>query len=221
MPYEIGPEDRERLINHLRKDAVLRPIIDELAFPEERIQMSEIYPALLRSIVGQQVSTAAAKSIYRRFLSLFELDSNDLLASPAPEVLAKAEEESLRSCGLSRAKTVYVREIANYFVQYPEAAERLKHLPDEEIISELTQLKGVGRWTVEMMLLFTLGRKDLLPLDDLAIYQTMIELYELPADDPKRALKAKMTQIAEQWRPYRSIACLYLYGWRHHTRKKA
>lgn len=220
MPYLISSNERDQLIAHLRQDAVLRPVIDELPFPEERIQMSEIYPALLRSIVGQQVSTAAARSIYKRFLALFDLDSEDLLTSPAPEVLAKAEEEELRSSGLSRAKSVYVREIAKYFVENPSAAGRLKNLPDEEIINELIQIKGIGRWTVEMMLIFTLGRKDLLPLDDLAIYQTMIDLYDLPATDTKRSLKARMTEIAEKWRPYRSIACLYLYAWRHHSKKR-
>ena len=225
MGYDITPTQRDAILEHLRKDATLRPIIDRLPFPEERVQLSDPYPALLRSIIGQQVSIAAAASIYRKFLALFGLEPDGISAAPPPEVLAKAEAGkdkhdagTLRSAGLSNAKAVYVKEIARYFLEHPDASERLRAMPDEDAKAELVQIKGVGEWTAEMMLMFALGRMDLLPLDDLAIYQTMIELYDLPPDDSKRALKKQMREIAEAWRPYRSVACLYLYSYRRESR---
>ena len=210
--------DPDAVIAHLRRDPVLRPIVEAQAFPEERIHLSEVYPALLRAIVGQQVSTAAAASIYRRFLTGFGLDPDDPLARPAPAVLAKADPEDLRAYGLSRAKASYVVALAQYFRDRPTAEADLRALDDEAAVAELTSIRGVGRWTAEMMLIFAMGREDLLPLDDLAIYQSISELYGLDPTAKKRQLKAEMTAIAERWRPYRSLACLYLYGYRHRTR---
>ena len=221
MPYPISPAQRDAIRGHLRRDPVLRPLVDGLEFPEERVHLSEVYPALLRAIVGQQVSTLAAAAIYRRFLATFGLDPADPLARPAPEVLAKADPDDLRRAGLSRAKAAYVVALATYFAERPDAEVRLATEDDESVIAELTSIKGVGRWTAEMMLLFALGRQDLLPLDDLALYQSMIELYGLDPTAKPRALKAEMTTIAEPWRPYRSVACLYLYAWRHERRRGA
>lgn len=210
--------DRDAVIAHLRRDPVLRPLVEAQAFPEERIHLSEVYPALLRAIVGQQVSTAAAASIYRRFLGGFGLDADDPLARPAPAVLAKADPDDLRAVGLSRAKATYVIALAEYFEARPAAEAELRGMDDEAAVAELTSIRGVGRWTAEMMLIFAMGREDLLPLDDLAIYQSVIELYGLDPAAKRRRLRAEMTAIAEAWRPYRSLACLYLYGYRHRTR---
>ena len=219
MPYAITSAERDAIIEQLRRDAVLRPIVDLLPFPEERVHLREVYPSLLRAIVGQQVSTLAAAAIYRRFLALFGLDPTDPLARPAPEVLAKADLDELRSAGLSRGKALYVQAMGQYFADHPDAEARFRKTEDDEaVIAELTSVKGVGRWTAEMMMIFAMGRQDLLPLDDLAIYQSMIELYGLDPTAKPRALKAEMAAIAERWRPYRSIACLYLYSWRHHLR---
>lgn len=218
MSYFITSVARDRIRMHLRADAVLRPLVDKLDFPEERIHLSEVYPALLRSIVGQQVSTAAAKAIYRRFLLHFDLDDGDVLASPAPQVLAKADLDELRNTGLSRGKALYVTALAQYFVDHSDTETRFQSLDDETIIAELTKIKGIGRWTAEMMLIFALGRQDLLPLDDLAIYQSMISLYDLDPTAKPRQLKPQMIAIADRWRPYRSIACLYLYAWRNDTK---
>ncbi len=219
MPYTLTPAQRDTIIAHLRQDAVLRPIVDELSFPEDRIHLSEVYPALLRAVVGQQVSTKAAAAIYRRFLELFDLDPGDPLAKPAPRVLAKADLLDLRNAGLSRSKAVYLQALAEYFLANPKAETKLRAMSDEDAITELTAIKGVGRWTAEMMLIFAMGRQDLLPLDDLAIYQSIVELYGLDPTAKPRQLKPEMTAIAEAWRPYRSIACLYLYGWRNSLRK--
>ncbi len=219
MPYTLAPAERDTIITHLRRDPILRPIVDELPFPEDRVHLSEVYPALLRAVVGQQVSTKAAAAIYRRFLRLFDLDADDPLARPAPEVLAKADPLDLRSAGLSRGKAVYLQALAEYFLAHPDAESRLRAMSDEAAVAELTTIKGVGRWTAEMTLIFAMGRQDLLPLDDLAIYQSIVELYGLDPTAKPRQLKPAMAAIAEHWRPYRSVACLYLYGWRNHLRR--
>ena len=220
MPPDLNLStvDRDAVRAHLRRDPVLRPLVDALDFPEERIHLSAPYPALLRSVVGQQVSTKAAAAIYRRFLAAFDLAPDDPLAAPPPGVLAEADRETLRAAGLSYAKADYVRDIGAHFHARPRLPARLADMPDEAVVAELTQIRGVGRWTVEMVMLFALGRADLLPLDDLAVYQTMLELYGLDPDAPKRRLRAEMTGIAEAWRPYRSAACLYLYAWRNRDR---
>ena len=202
----------------LRRDPILRPLLTRLPSPEPRIHLSEVYPSLLRAIVGQQVSTKAAATIYRRFLTGFGLDPDDPLAVPAPPVLAKAEPDFLRTLGLSRGKASYVIALAEYFVAHPNAEEELRAMTDAEVVAALTSIRGVGQWTAEMMMLFAMGRPDLLPLDDLAIYQSMIELYGLDPTARKRQLRAEMTAIAEAWRPHRSLACLYLYAYRHDTR---
>ncbi len=219
MPHNVIPADRDTIIAHLRRDAILRPIVDELPFPEDRVHLSEVYPSLLRAVVGQQVSTKAAAAIYRRFLQLFHLDADDPLAKPTPHVLAKADLVDLRSAGLSRSKAVYLQALADYFLANPDAESNLRAMTDEAAVAELTAVKGVGRWTAEMVLIFAMGRRDLLPLDDLAIYQSIVELYGLDPTAKPRQLKPQMTAIAEAWRPYRSVACLYLYGWRNHLRR--
>lgn len=220
MSYNLTSRQKDTVRATLSKDAVLRPLIDALPFPEERIQLREVYPSLLRSIVGQQVSTKAAAAIYKRFLGVFGLDGEDDTVAPSPEVLAKAAPDELRAAGLSWSKVSYVIAMAEYFVAYPEAEKSFRKMDDEAVIAALVSIKGVGRWTAEMMLIFALGRTDLLPLDDLAIYQSMIELYGLNPDAKKRDLKKQMTMLAEAWRPYRSIACLYLYSWRHVAKQK-
>ena len=213
MPYPLTPTQRDAVREHLRRDAVLRPLVDGLELPEHRVQIGHLYAALLRAVIGQQVSTAAAASTHRRFLGLFGLEPVGPEVAPEPRVLAQADEDALRSAGLSRAKAGYVRALAEYFRDRPTAERDLAALDDEAAIAELTSIRGVGRWTAEMMLMFALGRTDLLPLDDLAVSQSIVELYGLEANS-KRELRARQRAVAEAWRPYRSVACLYLYAWR-------
>lgn len=217
MPYAISPAQRDAIREHLRLDPVLRPLVDAYPMPEERVRLGHVYSALLRAVVGQQVSVQAAASIYRRFLGLFDLAPDGLSAAPAPAVLAEADPETLRTAGLSGAKARYVVSLAEYFRDRPTAEADLRDLDDEAAITELTSIRGVGRWTAEMTLMFALGRTDLLPLDDLAVSQTITELYALAAETP-RALKAQQRAVAEAWRPYRSVACLYLYSHRRRLR---
>jgi DNA-3-methyladenine glycosylase II len=162
---------------------------------------ADAYGALLRAIVGQQLSTKAARTIYLRVLDLFGG------ATPSPEQLLNAREEDLRACGLSGRKTEYVRDLASHVLGGELELDRLDQLGDEEVIEEIVAVRGLGRWTAEMFLIFHLERPDVLSGGDLGIrkaVQVEYELGEMPA--PTRVL-----EIGEPWRPYRSLASLYLW----------
>lgn len=219
MGYQLNFKEKEEIFAHLRADAILRPLIDEFDFPEDRIQLNEVYPSLLRSIIGQQVSVAAANSIYKKFLKLFDINFDNSSAQvPTPHQIIDCEHYILRSAGLSNSKAIYVKELAKFFKENPNFSDLVDKLTDQEIIDQLTLIKGVGQWTVEMMLIFALGRKDVFPIDDLAIKQSVIELYQV--EESGRALKKKLLEIGKHWTPYRSIASLYLYQWRGAQKRK-
>lgn len=166
----------------------------------------DVYYDLLESIVSQQLSVKAAATIHGRFMALFED------GIPYPEKLLALDVPTLRSVGLSNQKASYMHNVAAFFVQEKLHGANWDTLTDEEIIQKLTKIKGVGRWTVEMILMFTLGRPDVLPVDDLGIQQAMKRLYEL--EETGKALRARMVEIAEPWRPYRTHACRYLWKWK-------
>jgi DNA-3-methyladenine glycosylase II len=162
---------------------------------------ADAYGALLRAIVGQQLSTKAARTIYLRVLDLFGG------ATPSPEQLLEASEEDLRGCGLSGRKTEYVRDLAHHVLSGELELDRLEQLGDEEAIEEIVAVRGLGRWTAEMFLLFHLQRPDVLSGGDLGIrkaIQVEYGLEEMPT--PTRVL-----EIGEPWRPHRSLASLYLW----------
>lgn len=161
----------------------------------------DAYGALLRSIVGQQLSTKAARTIYTRVCALFD----DCVPSPAQ--LLAADPDALRGAGLSRAKVAYLRDLAEHVEDGRLELDRLDDLADEEIVAELTAIKGLGRWTAEMFLMFHLGRPDVLPVGDLGIRRAVERAYglaQLPAEP-------ELERIAEPWRPQRTLACLYLW----------
>jgi DNA-3-methyladenine glycosylase II len=162
---------------------------------------ADAYGALLRAIVGQQLSTKAARTIYLRVLDLFEG------STPAPERLLEASEADLRGAGLSGRKVEYIRDLAAHVLSGELELERLDELSDEEAIEEIVAVRGLGPWTAEMFLLFHLERPDVLSGGDLGIRKAVqIEygLGEMPA--PQRVL-----EIGEPWRPHRSLASLYLW----------
>jgi DNA-3-methyladenine glycosylase II len=162
---------------------------------------ADAYGALLRAIVGQQLSTKAARTIYLRVLDLFGG------STPSPEQLLEAGEEDLRACGLSGRKTEYVRDLAAHVLSGELELDRLQELEDEQVIEEIVAVRGLGRWTAEMFLLFHLQRPDVLSGGDLGIRKAIqIEygLEEMPT--PTRVL-----EIGEPWRPHRSLASLYLW----------
>jgi DNA-3-methyladenine glycosylase II len=162
---------------------------------------SEPYAALLRAIVGQQLSTKAAESIFGRLIAKFDG------RGPTPSELIAMDPEELRSVGLSHAKVAYLRDLAERVEDGELQLDLLKQLPDEEVSAQLTAVKGVGQWTADMFLMFNLGRPDVFPVGDLGIRNAMKRLYELP----EKPAPADYVTIAEPWRPYRSLASLYLW----------
>jgi DNA-3-methyladenine glycosylase II len=162
---------------------------------------ADAYGALLRAIVGQQLSTKAARTIYGRILELFGG------ATPSPEQLLEASEEELRACGLSGRKVEYVRDLASHVLSGELELDRLGDLADEEVVAEIVAVRGLGQWTAEMFLIFHLERPDVLSGGDLGIRKAVqIEygLGEMPAP-------ARVLEIGEAWRPHRSLASLYLW----------
>lgn len=198
----------EHLI-HLGKDKKLKKIID-LQQPYVLLRKENVYLHLCGSIMSQQLSTKVAAVIYARFLNLYKNKKpalNQIVATPV---------EALRGIGLSYAKANYVQNVCRFFIDEKITDASLEKLGNEELIKYLSQIKGVGRWTVEMILMFTLGREDVFALDDLGIQQSIQKLYKLEHLD-KKALKEKMLQLSGKWTPYRTYACRYLWGWKDDT----
>lgn len=198
-----------QILAHLRIDTTLGSIMDQIPFPTFDPDR-EVFSSLLRSIVSQQLSVKAAATIHQRFLHLFE----DL--SPDPEAVLACSLDDLRSVGLSRQKSQYVQNVATFFTEHQLMTQDWEILSDVQVIDLLTQIKGIGKWTVEMVLMFTLQRPDVLPVDDLGIQQAFAKLYDVDLNQKKRPLFRQMQDIAAPWSPYRSYACFYL--WRYKDR---
>ena len=186
----------------LLADPVLRPLI-EAGPPIVPRPQQDLYFALLRSVIGQQLSTKVARVITGRFCALFPE------GYPHPLLIAQTPDEDLRRVGLSGQKLSYIRNIVAFEQQGELDYGRISALPDEDLIRHLTQIKGVGRWTAEMILMFALDRPDVLPVGDLGIQTAMKRHYQLP--ETGKALAKRMEEVAEAWRPYRTLACKYLW----------
>ncbi|HXE79626.1 MAG TPA: DNA-3-methyladenine glycosylase, partial [Vicinamibacterales bacterium] len=166
-----------------------------------RSQREDPFVAMVEAIVWQQLSTRAAATIYGRMLAL--LDGHEL----TPAAVLAVEPDALRAAGLSRAKAAYIRDLASKVLDGTVHLDRLTALDDEGVIAELTKVKGIGRWTAEMFLMFRLHRPDVLPVGDLGIVKAIQRAYRLR----KPPSPARIVKIAEPWRPYRSVACWYLW----------
>jgi len=186
-------------------DDRLRAVIESTPRPK-RSRNRDPYLALLQSVASQQLSGKAADTIFGRFCSLFPNDY------PDPHQVVQLHPDRLREAGFSRQKSGYIQNIASYALEQDLSYEALDVLPDDAIIQQLTTIKGVGRWTVEMLLMFPMTRPDILPIDDLGIQQAMVTLYRLRSKGSK--LKRRMQHIAEPWRPYRTLASRYLWRWK-------
>jgi DNA-3-methyladenine glycosylase II len=189
----------------LRKaDPVLRGVIDEVGPLGDFFagRPTDHYGTIVRSIVGQQLSTKAAASIYNRLIERFGG------RAPTPdEVLAEDPDQLRAAVGLSHAKVRYLRSLAEHVLDGSLELDRLPDLPEDEVVAELTAVKGIGEWSAHMFLMFHLRRPDVLPVGDLGIRRAVKIRYgldELPTP-------AELTEIAEPWRPYRSLACIYLW----------
>jgi len=193
----------DKAVKHLSKDKVLKKAINAIVLPK-RNPSKDVYAGLISSIVSQQLSVKAAATIHSRFLNLFEDQY------PTSKLLLDLDDTELRAVGLSGQKTKYVKNVALFFQEHDLFKKDWSEESDQEIIVLLTQIKGVGKWTVEMILMFVLSREDILPVLDLGIQHGIIQLYGLKEE--KKELYSKMEEIAEPWKPYRSIACLYLWA---------
>ena len=195
-----------KAIETLRADPVMAGLIDDhdtlVRRDLKHERAGDAYGALVRSIVGQQLSTKAAATIYGRMLELFGGHT------PTPKQLLKADPDKIRAAGLSRPKIAYLRDLATHVEEGTLELDRLPDLPDEEVAAQLTAIKGLGQWTADMFLMFHLRRPDILPVGDQGIRRAVKVEYRLrKMPDPKR-----LEKIAKPWRPYRTLACLYLWS---------
>jgi len=190
-------------INHLKKDKVLNHIIKTTELNTYSKNKS-CFNALVKSITSQQLSVKAAASIYSRLVSLCKnrITKKNLLV---------LEHDSLRGVGLSNSKAQYVKNVASFFIDEKLTDSKISKLSDEEIIKLLTQIKGVGVWTVQMMLIFHLGRPDVFPIGDLEVRKQMIKMYQVTEEGKKQLVK--LEEIASDWSPYRSLASIYLWSY--------
>ena len=162
------------------------------------------FDSLCRSIIGQQVSVAAPAAIFGRFETVTALD---------PAKVAAIDEIQMKAIGLSRQKTAYLQDLAAHFANQPDVYDHLEQSSDDEAITELTAVKGIGVWTAQMFLMFTLGRPDVFAPDDVGLQHAMMRLYNWPELPPKRDL----AEFAQRWAPYRTVACLHLWQSLHNT----
>ena len=159
----------------------------------------DAFSTLARSIVGQQISVKAAASVWQKFTA----------AVPAvrPEVIHTHDVDALRGCGLSRSKVAYLQDLARHFVENRLDVTRWKRMSDDELIAELTQVRGIGRWTAEMFLIFYMTRPDVLPVDDLGLQRAM----RLHYNHGRALSQRKLAAISARWQPWRSVATWYMW----------
>lgn len=183
----------------LQKDPVMRKLIKEHAL-EELEEKKSYFAALTYEIIGQQLSGKVVRVIYKRFLDLF---GGKL---PEPKQILKIKDTKLRSCGCSWAKVKYLKSLAECVNNNQLNLQSLHKLPDQEVYEQLLKVKGIGPWTAEMFMIFTLHRPDVFSVGDLGLRTAVSRLYNVRRDNLK-----KIEKISERWRPYRSFACRYLW----------
>jgi len=194
---------------HLKKDKLFKRVVEKVGVLKISSDQ-DLYLSLMRAIVSQQLSVKAAATIWQRFLTLFKDEY------PDAKKLLKMTDKKIRSVGLSYQKAGYLKNIAQFSIDKTLDYKLLKSKTDEDLIDYLVEIRGVGRWTVEMLLMFSLNREDVLPLDDLGIQNGIRTIYQLSFENKKDMFR-QMTEVAERWRPYRSLACKYI--WRYHDFK--
>jgi DNA-3-methyladenine glycosylase II len=193
-------------IPHLSRDRKMKSLIAAQG-PVKLSKRKDVCYLLCASIMSQQLAVPVARTIKRRFLDLFGG------RVPAPGEILAVPHERLRAIGLSNAKASYIHNVARFALDRGLEARTLRKMTDEEAIAHLTEIKGVGRWTVEMLLLFTLGREDVFSLGDGGLRAAMQSLYGLRTGN-KKAFDKKLAAIADRWKPYRSYACLHLWKYK-------
>jgi len=192
--------DFKLALEKLNQDSKMKKIVKDYGLPDFKPQ-DDYFKSLMRSIVFQQLSGKVAKIIYQRLTSL--LPTNRIIPN---EVLMLTNEE-MKQVGLSSQKINYIKNLANYFDTNLFNKNKVEKMSDEEISKELIQIKGIGQWTIDMFLMFTLNRPDVMPYSDLGIQKGMKTLFNLD----KLPTKERMETLSIKWKPYRTIACWYLW----------
>ena len=193
--------DIEAGLDLLKKDKNMQDLIKKFGRPDFNLGQ-DYFQSLLRSIVFQQLSGKAAKTIYERLVNLIPETTN-----LCPNEVLKLDKDEMRKAGLSFQKINYVRNLADYFENNPLKKKEVERMTDEEISKELIQIKGIGQWTVDMFLMFTLKRADILPCSDLGIQKGIMKILNMKNLPSKK----EMENCSRKWRPYRTIACWYLW----------
>ena len=181
------------------KEPIMQSLAKQYPAPQFDDHSSSLMQYMMRSVISQQLSVKAASTIYERFLNLFETEP-----FPKAEAILKMEDEKIRSAGLSYAKISYIKSIADAFLSNLINQKKIKKQSDEEVIQELIQIRGIGRWTAEMVLIFALQRPDVFSIDDLGVRNAITKLYGITD-------RKEMIKLSEQWKPHRSSACWYLW----------
>jgi DNA-3-methyladenine glycosylase II len=181
-----------------KRDPVLRAAIR--SYHGDGLQLrGKGFQTLSRAIVGQQISVKAADSIWKKLQTA--------VTDVTPKTVAYAPYDLLRGCGLSNAKVLYLHSLANHFLENGGKIKKWPHMDDQAIIEELTTVKGIGRWTAEMFLIFGLGRPDVFPIDDLGLVKGIQRHYA----EGEPMTKAEVLHVGETWRPYRSLGTWYMW----------
>lgn len=180
-------------------DPVMKRLIEQHGSCGIHALKHSLFHSLASAVIGQQLSVKAANTIQGRVM---DLTSNPL----SPKAYLSMDVEALRAAGLSRSKTLYIRNIATAIVEGGLSKQKLRHLDDDDVKKTLTAIKGIGAWTAEMYLMFGLKRLDVVSLGDLGLHRAIRNLYNNGTEDAQL-----LAQISEQWKPYRTIACWYLW----------
>ncbi len=186
------------------KDPVIAELQSKFTLPELN-SSTDFYHDMVENIVGQQLSGRVAQVIFNRLKTLFPSNY------PTPELVLSTPDETLRSIGLSGAKTKYVKALAEFTLHHDLSLQQVAQLSDEELINLLTQIKGVGVWTAQMLLIFSLNRQDVFPVDDLAIQQGMRELYKIKVDG--KQFKERLIKISDKWKPHRTVGSRLVWAY--------
>jgi DNA-3-methyladenine glycosylase II len=194
-----------KYVEHLSKDEKLKGLIESHGTFKLKKQKN-LYLYLCYSIMSQQLSTKVARVIRKRFIDLYR-------GEPTPQQIVDTPFEKLRAIGLSNAKVNYIQNVARFEIEKGMDHKILSKMNNDEVIEYLTQIKGVGRWTTEMLLMFALCREDVFAIDDLGLQQAVIKLYGLK-HRKKKIMINRILKISEQWSPYRTYACMYLWRWK-------
>jgi DNA-3-methyladenine glycosylase II len=190
----------KKALSFLKKDTKFANIISQVGEYNVKITKNR-YRSLVEAIIAQQLSGSAAESILKKFRNLYKSDF------PKPIEVLQTSDKKLRTVGLSKMKIVYIKELSKKIESRHLNMKNFSSMKDEQIIEHLTNVKGIGRWTAEMFLIFSMGRLDVLPVGDLGLkkgIQLMYSLNELPTEE-------QITRLAESWRPYRTVATWYIW----------